>query len=43
MLVDYGTAYLRLLIVLMRSRVLLLKAAKSIEPRCGWLERTADE
>ena len=43
MLVVYGTADLRLLIVLMGGRVLLLKAAEGIKLRCGWLERTADE
>lgn len=43
MLVIYGTANLRVLIMLMRSRVLLLKAAKCVELRCGWLERTANE
>lgn len=43
MLVIYGTADLRLLIMLMRGRVLLLKAAKGVKLRCGWLKRTADE
>ena len=43
MLVIYGTADMRLLIVLMRSRILLLKAAKGVELRCCWLERTANE
>ena len=43
MLIVYGTADLRLLIVLMRSRVLMLKAAKGVELRRGWLERAADE
>ena len=43
MLVVYGTVDMRLLIVLMRSRILLLKAAKCVELRCCWLERTANE
>ena len=43
MLVVYGTADLRLLIVLMCNRVLMMEAAKGVELRCGWLERTADE
>ncbi len=43
MLVVYGTADLVLLIVLMSSRILLLKAAKGVELRCSWLERTTDE
>lgn len=43
MLVVYGIVNLRLLVLLMRSRVLLLKTAKCVELRRGWLERTADE
>lgn len=43
MLVVNWTTDLRLLIVLMRGRILLLKAAEGVKLRCGWLERTADE
>lgn len=43
MLVVERTTDLRLLVVLMRSGVLLLKAAKGMELGCGWLERTANK
>lgn len=43
MLIVDRTADLRLLVMLMGSRVLLLKAAKGVELRGCWLERTANE
>ena len=43
MLIVDRTADLRLLVMLMRSRILLLKAAKGVELRGGWLKRTANE
>ena len=43
MLVVQGATDLRLLIVLMRSRILLLEAAEIAELRCSWLKRTANK
>ena len=43
MLIVDRTADLRLMIMLMRSRILLLKTAKGVKLRGGWLERTANE